>query len=104
VNPFGRQAPGAQNDERRRDLEGHLASCGLAWHPAVGGDPDGDHLEPGCLVLDLDLRTAAELGARFEQAAVYLWDAAALHLVACHSDRHDVLGYRVIRGTNLPRP
>lgn len=57
--------------------------------------PQGDHLEPGAL--DLDLRSAAELGARFERAAVSVWAARFLHLVAYRGARHNILGFAATR-------
>lgn len=92
-NPHGRVVPDAENARRRAGLGPALDGLGLRWLPAVGGDPAGEHREPGAIVLGLDLAAAAGLGARFDQAAVYVWEPEALHLVACAEDRHDVLGY-----------
>jgi len=93
-----------ENAIRRADLAADLARRGVEWHPAVGGDPDGRHHEPGAVVVGLDLRSAVGLGGRYGQAAVYIWAPDALHLVACTGDRHDVLGYRASRGTTLRPP
>ena len=98
VNPRGQPAPPEDNARRRDELTRHLAATGLEWHPAIGGDPDGDHLEPGAVVLGLDLAAAAALGARFDQMAVYVWEPGALHLVTCTGGRHDELGYRSMPG------
>jgi len=93
-NPGGKVVADEENVRRRAELAAFLARSRLVWHLAIGGDPDGEHHEPGAAVLGLDLRSAVEMGARFEQAAVYLWAPDALHLVACVGDRHDVLGYQ----------
>lgn len=103
-NPSGRALGEEENQARRCALLAWLDAAGLVWHPAVGGDPNGEHLEPGAVVLGLDLTSAAELGARFDQAAVYLWARDALHLLSCTDDRHDVLGYRAAPGTRLAMP
>ncbi len=103
-NPHGQAVGGAANLAARAELAAFLDAEGLTWHPAVGGDPAGRHNEPGAAVLGHDLRSAAALGARFAQAAVYLWTPGALHLVACATARHDVLGYRASAGTDLRRP
>lgn len=103
-NPHGRAGTEVDNRARRARLAAFLESTRSVWHPAVGGDPEGDHREPGALVLGLDLRSACDLGARFDQAAVYRWDPDALHLVACTGGRHDILGYRATTGTRLGRP
>ena len=102
--PLRRPAPAEENTGHRARLTAHLEGSGLAWHPAVGGDPEGDHLEPGALVLGLDLEAARLLGARFSQAAVYVWMPDALHLAACDGTRHDVLGYRAVPNTRLDPP
>jgi len=103
-NPQGIVVAEEANRSRRAALAAELDRMDLTWHPAVGGDPDGQHHEPGAVVLELDVRSAAALGARFEQAAVYLWAPDALHLVACAGDRHDLLGYRATTGTTLGGP
>lgn len=103
-NPGGATRPFAENQARRTGLAAFLDAAGLVWHPAVGGDPDGDHLEPGAVVLGLALAAAADVGARFGQAAVYVWTPAALHLLACADDRHDILGYHSTAGTTLTPP
>jgi len=103
-NPQGRVTSEDLNRAWRAELTAFLDDAGLVWHPAVGGDPTGDHHEPGAVVEGLDLRSAAELGARFDQAAVYLWAPDGLHLVACADNRHDILGYRATPGTQLRAP
>lgn len=103
-NPGGGPVTDQENVARRRELATYLDAGGYRWHLAVGGDPDGENLEPGALLLGLDLVTATRLGARFEQAAVYVWERHALHLVACAGTRHDVLGYRATPGTQLRPP
>jgi len=93
-NPGGRAVADEENLARRSQLTAFLTDAGLVWYPAVGGAPGGNHLEPGALVLGLDVASAAALGARFGQAAVYLWTPAGLHLIACAGDRHEILGYQ----------
>jgi hypothetical protein len=97
-NPQGRVVPEADNLVRRAALADALDALGASWLPAVGGDPDGDHLEPGAAVPGMDLATATGLSAQFDQAAVYLWTPLALHLVACAGDRHEVLGWTAATG------
>lgn len=103
-NPQGRQVPDAENVAARSRLAAALDDQGLRWVPALGGDPDGDHREPGAVILGIDVAVAARLGARFDQAAVYVWTAAALHLVACALDRHDVLGFTAAERPSVPPP
>jgi hypothetical protein len=104
-NPQGALGSEDENRARRAALAAYLDGRDLVWHPALGGDPNGDHLEPGALVLGLDMSSAAALGARFDQAAVYVWTPAALHLLACTEPRREILGYRVIsRPSALPPP
>ena len=103
-NPGGATRPPLENEERRVGLAASLDAAGLGWHPAVGGEPDGDHLEPGVVVLGLALDAAADLGARFGQVAIYQWTPDALHLLACDGDRHDILGYSSTAGTTLTPP
>jgi len=95
-NPHGRTVPEAENDARRTALAALLDDLGLDWLPATGGDPQGDHLEPGAAIVGLDAAAATELGVRFDQAAIYRWEPEALHLVACAGDRHEVLGYTAV--------
>jgi hypothetical protein len=104
-NPEGEAVSEAVNTRRRELLADALDALGLAWRPAVGGDPDDvEHLEPGAVVLGVDLAAAATLGKRFRQAAVYVWTPLALHLVACDGDRHEVLGYTATPVEAAPVP
>jgi hypothetical protein len=104
-NPEGEAVAEAVNARRRELLVEALDHLGLTWIPAVGGDPDDvEHLEPGAVVLGVDLAAAASLGKRFGQAAVYVWTPLALHLVACDGDRHEVLGYAAEPAAAAPAP
>ena len=101
-NPHGRPAGDEANRAGRAALAALLDEHRLAWFPAVGGE--GDHREPGALVLGLDRPSAIALGRRFQQAAVYIWAAEGLHLVACASSRAELLGYRAVVGSALAVP
>lgn len=104
-NPHGEVVPDAVNAARRAALADVLDDLGLEWLPALGGGPDDvEHREPGALVIGLDVVAAAGLGARFGQAAIYVWAPDALHLVACNLDRHEVLGYAAVPGPPEPPP
>jgi hypothetical protein len=104
-NPGGPVIDAEDNDARHTALVAEIATRGWGWLPAVGGDPAGLHAEDGVLLLDVAPDDAVELGARFDQDAVYVWHADAIDLLACDGSRHDVLGWIATVGTtSLTRP
>jgi hypothetical protein len=81
-NPQGRTAGRAANRAANRALRVALDERGLAWQPAVGRARDGSWAEPGFVVGGLDAAAAAQLGADWDQLAVYLVDADEVAVLA----------------------
>nr|WP_281376933.1 DUF3293 domain-containing protein [Deinobacterium chartae] len=84
-NPRSVRLCAADNERRGARLRSDLEARGLPCHPA--GNGEGEWAEPGFLVLDLSLRTAAELGERWEQNAVIWGVGRRAALVWCADGR-----------------
>ncbi|OHV32636.1 hypothetical protein BCD49_29390 [Pseudofrankia sp. EUN1h] len=102
-NPRSRPLRPHENASRQRALAGRVAATGLPSWPAVRGEK---HAELGIAVAGLTRARAQELGAEFEQDAIFEWTPAAWSLVPCDelvTPRE--LGWRVSRvATPLPDP
>jgi hypothetical protein len=86
-NPGGPEIAPAANAERVERLRSHLTTIGVTTVPTVGSDVGGGHAEPGFLVSGLSRTEAMDIGAAFDQDAVYEWTRDALRIVACAGDR-----------------
>jgi hypothetical protein len=90
-NPNGSPRSETKNREAEQLLAGALSNDRIV--PAVGGIPNGPHLEPGWLVLDANLERVRAVARDFGQDAVYLWHHDRLELVACRSEAREILGW-----------
>lgn len=95
-NPHGREASEGDNRRAHRELLAQLDSMDVEHHPAAGADPKWLHVEPSVAVLGISRPEAVELGRRFQQEAIFEWDADALTVVSCTSEEVAVLGWRQI--------
>jgi hypothetical protein len=85
-NP-GRHLSGDDNAERHERLVAEVADApGVTAWPAVGGDASWEHAEQSLALVGFDDNAARELGRRFEQEAIFAWDARALRVMACATD------------------
>jgi hypothetical protein len=93
VHVLTAQDPGGerQSPERNRALLGELLRWAAGemgpptqrWWPATGCSSDLDTFEQGVAVAGIDRRTAAALGRRFDQLAVYEATDDALRVITC---------------------
>ncbi|WP_245896132.1 DUF3293 domain-containing protein [Deinococcus irradiatisoli] len=67
-NPQGERQDRRRNEAAQARLRAEL----IGWPQREGVNGEAEWAEPSLIVLDLPLHRAAELGARFDQAAV-LW-------------------------------
>ena len=75
-NPYSEPRPDVENDAAQKALLQELDRLGLRHRPGHGADPTGKWPpEDSCLVLGLDLATAASLGTQFKQNG-FVWIAA----------------------------
>ncbi|MGN6162880.1 MAG: DUF3293 domain-containing protein [Marmoricola sp.] len=80
-NP-GRKADAAANDAAQARLLALLHERGIRWRPAIGRSRDRSWAEPS-VVVEIPEREALEIGARFDQDAIFRWDGTALEVIAC---------------------
>jgi hypothetical protein len=83
-----------ENREREAALEGELQQLGPdAWWQAVGVDPVSGHREEGVAVQGLAEHVVREVGARYQQDAIYSWTPSDWMIVDCLAGRRVVLGW-----------
>jgi hypothetical protein len=90
-----------ENRQREASLEAELRELGpeARW-PAVGVDPVSGHREEGMAVQGLDEMVVLQLGARYDQDAIFSWTPADWTIVACLGGRRAVFGWST--GTGGP--
>ncbi|MFI1832282.1 DUF3293 domain-containing protein [Streptomyces olivaceoviridis] len=104
-NPRGTHASRQHNHRAHQRLLGLLRQRGLAWWPAVGGDPDGRHTEVSVAIVGLSDDEARALGREFGQDAVFAWSAPAWRLLACFGAGEALtLGWRAAEGLSGSLP
>ena len=82
------------NRERQAALEAELQQLGPAgWWPAVGVDPVSGHREEGVAVQGLNEHMVLQVGARFDQDAIFSWTPGEWTIVACTGERRVGLGW-----------
>lgn len=91
-NPFGRIITAEENQKRTRRLDEHLTSLGLDHFPVTGGDEEGLHLESGFGIAGIDRDSVIQIGAKFEQDAIFWVSASMLELVPCGAGSVETLG------------
>lgn len=84
-NPFGRKLGIVENWKRLRRLEAHLKEDGLAYFRVDGGSRDGNHVEPGFGISGAPLPELKQLGARFDQDAIFWVQDDQVSLISCAS-------------------
>lgn len=94
-NPDSIILPAADNRARNQLLVAELDRTGATFWPAVGRDPDTDHHEDGFAVSGLTLAEGVTLGARHDQAAIFVWTPGAWAVVSCSDDRSHLSGWRL---------
>ncbi|MBT9558522.1 MAG: HutD family protein [Myxococcales bacterium] len=80
-NPHGSLHGAEENAERMAALEAVLRSRGLVFRHAVGRDASGDWAEPSFAITGSDRETALALASKFDQDAVYEFDAVGNRVV-----------------------
>lgn len=86
-NPFGRIRPEGVNQHANDELARQLLDRGANIQRSIGSDIADGYSEAGFLTWDLSRRDAVELGAAFDQEAIYEIDARETHVVSCADDR-----------------
>jgi hypothetical protein len=94
-NPGGQTAGEEANAAAQRALEAELDRRGLAWWRADGADPAWTHVEESAAVPGLTLPDAIELGARFDQEAIFLLSKTALTVADCVTGKVAMTGWHV---------
>jgi hypothetical protein len=83
-----------ENREREAALEAELQQLGpTGWWPAVGVDPVSGHREEGVAVRGLAEPVVQQVGARYDQDAIFSWTPSEWAIVACLGGRRVVLGW-----------
>jgi hypothetical protein len=87
------------NREREAALEAELQRLGPTdWWPAVGVDPESGRREEGVAVRGLAERVVRQVGARYDQDAIFSWTPREWAIVACVGERRVVLGWSTAEG------
>lgn len=84
-NPGGRETTAAINRAANRQLQAALDARSWSWRPALGRAHDGSWAEPGFAIGGLSEAAAADLGAEWQQLAVFVISADEVIVLA--SDR-----------------
>ena len=83
-----------ENREREAALEAQLQQLGPAgWWQAVGVDPVSGHREEGVAVRGLAEHVVQQVGARYDQDAIFSWSPNEWAIVACLGGRRVVFGW-----------
>ena len=80
-NPRGEDLPLEENEDRLAEFAAYLKRELLAAVPSLGSSEDGSWREPGFALLDVSEERALTIARRFEQAAIYAWNAERLEVV-----------------------
>jgi Protein of unknown function (DUF3293) len=83
-----------ENREREAALAAELQQLGPAgcWS-AIGVDPVSGHREEGVVVRGLAEHVVRQIGARYDQDAIFSWTPSEWAIVACVGGRRVVLGW-----------
>jgi Protein of unknown function (DUF3293) len=83
-----------ENRARQAELEADIHRLGptASW-PAVGVDPVSGHREEGVAVRGLTERIVLQVGARYDQDAIFSWTPTEWAIVACVGGRRLQLGW-----------
>ena len=85
-----------ENREREAALEAELQRLRpAAWWLAVGVDPVSGHREEGVAVQGLVVELVQQVGARYDQDAIFSWTRSEWVIAACLGGRRVVLGWSV---------
>ena len=88
-----------ENREREAALEAELQQLGpAAWWPAVGVDPVSGHREEGVAVRGLVEHVVQQVGARYDQDAIFSWTPREWVIVACLGGRRAAFGWSTAEG------
>jgi hypothetical protein len=88
-----------ENREREAALEAELQSLSpAAWWPAVGVDPVTGHREEGVAMQGVVDDVVQQIGARYDQDAIFRWTPSEWVIVSCLGGRRVVLGWSVAEG------
>ena len=102
-NP-GAVSSAAENARRHHALAVHLQGLvGVEVWRAVGGDPKWIHSEESLAVVGLSDSQACEIGAMFDQDAIFAWSPQYLTVLACDGSRTHITGWKALEGPD-PRP
>jgi hypothetical protein len=93
-NPHSRPLDNKINRVRQEALETELLS--LEHYPAVGLDPSSDYREEGVAVSGLSEVEAINLGARYNQNAIFAWTPTAWRILSCVDERREESGWLVV--------
>jgi hypothetical protein len=85
-NPFGRRLGIVENWKRLRLLEEHLRQRSLNHFRVDGGSRDGSHVEPGFGISGAPLADLKQLGAQFNQDAIFWVQDGQVSLVSCATE------------------
>jgi hypothetical protein len=95
-NPDSVHVPPGDNRDRTLTLVAELDRLGVTYWPAVGRDLATPHHEEGVAVSGLTEAEGVVIGARYGQAAVYVWTPAAWSVVSCTDERRHTSGWRLV--------
>jgi hypothetical protein len=103
-NP-GRLLSPDENDVRARRLLADVESMGnvTVWR-SVGGDPEWTHTEDCLALIGLDDDAVRALGRRYDQEAIWAWDATMLRLIECEAAGVMAFGWRTEPWDGAPPP
>lgn len=93
-DPGPRRLDPAENARRQAALVAELPAHVRRW-AAVAGAADGSHEEASVLVVGLSDDQARKLGSRWDQDAIFRWDAASWTVLPCDEAAPVDLGWRL---------
>jgi hypothetical protein len=86
----GETWPQERIDAADKDLEMELRAQSAWVRRLTGYDPDSNHAEPGWAAA-IDFDTACDVGARFEQVAIYFVEDDTLYVAECDARRREIV-------------
>jgi Protein of unknown function (DUF3293) len=93
-----------ENAERQAALEADIHALDpTAWWPTVGVDPLSGHREEGLAVQGLAESVVVQIGARYDQDAIFSWTTTEWAVVACIGARRVRLGWSIV-DSGVPTP
>ena len=90
-NPRGLNAPQSRNEHQDATLRAVLQQKGCLPIRVIGRNQENTHREPGWGI-ELDLKTAKEIGTLFKQDAIFQIHEGQLTLHACQGSYQESLG------------